>query len=114
LTKIPGHENSRCSQNQTEDVLFKKPMDFIEILGPAAGISTPAALVPQLSRTIQTKKAKDVSVLMFIVMMTGNALWVYYGFAKHELPIIATNFISLSFDIAMIILKFIYGKNNVT
>jgi len=81
-------------------------MKFIEILGLVAGICTSSSLLPQLIKTIKEKKAQDVSVVMFIVMLVGNALWVYYGFDKSDLPIIATNFLALGFNIAMLVCKF--------
>jgi MtN3 and saliva related transmembrane protein len=85
-------------------------MEFIEILGLVAGICTSSSIIPQLVKTIKEKKAEDVSVFMFIVMLTGNALWVYYGFDKSDFPIIATNFLALGLNIAMLFCKFKYKK----
>lgn len=76
------------------------------MVGLAAGICTSSSLIPQLVKTIKLRKAEDVSVIMFIIMMTGNGLWIYYGFRRADLPIIATNIFALSLDIAMLILKF--------
>lgn len=86
-------------------------MDIIEIVGLVAGACTSSSLIPQLVTTVKKKKATDVSLFMFIVMFTGNALWTYYGFAKSELPIIITNLIALSLNIVMMILKIKYKKN---
>ncbi len=83
-------------------------MEFVDIVGLVAGICTSTSLVPQLIKTIKTKTAEDVSVFMFIVMLTGNSLWIYYGFSKSDLPIISTNFISLALNIALIVLKLKY------
>jgi MtN3 and saliva related transmembrane protein len=86
-------------------------MEFIEILGFVAGICTSSSILPQLIKTIKTKEAQDVSVFMFIVMLVGNSLWVYYGFDKSDLPIISTNFFALGLNIAMLIFKYKYGHN---
>lgn len=86
-------------------------MEIIEIVGFIAGICTSSSLIPQLVKTIKRKKAEDVSVIMFIVMMTGNSLWIYYGFDKSDIPIIVTNFLALSLNIAMLILKFRFRKS---
>jgi MtN3 and saliva related transmembrane protein len=86
-------------------------MDFIEILGLVAGICTSSAVIPQLVTTIKKKKASEVSTMMFIVLLTGNALWVYYGFDKQDVPIIATNLFTICLNIAMLILKFKYKDN---
>lgn len=83
-------------------------MEFIEILGFVAGMCTSSSILPQLIKTIRTKEAQDVSVFMFIVMMTGNILWIYYGFDNSDLPIILTNFLSLGLNIAMLVFKYKY------
>jgi MtN3 and saliva related transmembrane protein len=93
--------------DQTE----KNGMDFIEALGLVAGICTSSSLVPQLITTIKKKKASEVSTVMFIVLLTGNALWVYYGFDKKDIPIISTNLFTIGLNIAMLTLKYKY-KNN--
>ncbi len=85
-------------------------MEFIDVLGLVAGICTSSSIVPQLVKTLRTKKAEDVSVSMFVVMLTGNALWVYYGFSKSDMVIVATNFLALALNIAMITLNFRYKE----
>lgn len=83
-------------------------MQFIDILGLVAGICTSSSLVPQLIKTIKTKKAGDVSLFMFLVMLTGNSLWIYYGIHKSDIAIISTNILALGLNITMLILKFKY------
>jgi MtN3 and saliva related transmembrane protein len=83
-------------------------MELIEIVGLVAGTCTSSSLLPQLIKTVKTKEAQDVSVFMFIVMLTGNSLWTYYGIAKSDLPIILTNLLALGLNIAMLVLKYKY------
>jgi MtN3 and saliva related transmembrane protein len=87
-------------------------MDFIEGVGLLAGICTSSAVIPQLVTTVKKKKASEVSTLMFIVLLTGNALWVYYGIDKKDIPIIATNIFTICLNIAMLFLKYKYKDNN--
>lgn len=49
---------------------------LIKILGLIAGACTSLAILPQVITTFKSKKASDVSIFMFIVMLTGNILWV--------------------------------------
>lgn len=86
-------------------------MDFIEGVGLLAGICTSSAVIPQLVTTVKKKKASEVSTLMFIVLMTGNALWVYYGIDKKDVPIIATNIFTVCLNVAMLFLKYKYKDN---
>ena len=60
-------------------------MEFTSIIGFVAGICTTIASVPQIVKTIQKKKAADVSPLMFASLLTGNALWVWYGIMRSDL-----------------------------
>lgn len=85
-------------------------MEFIEILGIVAGLCTSSAMIPQLVKTIKTKQAEDVSILMFVVMLTGNALWIYYGIDKSDLPIISTNILALGLNISLCICKMKYKQ----
>ncbi|GAB3934712.1 SemiSWEET family sugar transporter [Mucilaginibacter myungsuensis] len=86
-------------------------MEATEILGLAAGICTSGAAIPQIVTTIKKKEAKQVSPVMFAVLMIGNGLWVYYGIHKDDLPIIITNCLSVTFDLIMLFLKFRYRDN---
>ncbi len=83
-------------------------MEFISVLGLVAGLCTSSATIPQLVKTIKTKKTQDISIFMFVVMLSGNALWIYYGIAKKDVAIISTNILSLALDIAMLVCHFKY------
>jgi len=87
-------------------------MESIQILGLAAGICTSFSVIPQLVKTIQEKKASDVSWIMFIVLIAGNSLWIYYGCSKSDIPIISTNIFSLLLNTAMLFCKWKYKKNS--
>lgn len=86
-------------------------MELIDIIGFIAGICTATSLVPQLVTTLKQKKAQEVSLFMFIVLLMGNALWIWFGVAKSELPIILTNSFSLLLNIIMLVLKYKYKDN---
>ena len=79
-----------------------------EIIGIIAGTLTGASLVPQLIKSIQEKKV-DVSPLMFILLIAGNALWMWYGIKLDSLPIIVTNGFGFLMDATMLILRLKYG-----
>lgn len=86
-------------------------MEFVDGLGLLAGICTSASLIPQLVKTVKAKKAQDVSLFMFIVLLAGNSLWIYYGFHKSDVAIISTNIFSLTLNIVMLFLKYKYKDN---
>lgn len=79
-----------------------KNIDFITILGFAAGLLTSVSMLPQLIKTYQQKKAEEVSLFMLIILISGISLWIWYGLKKNDYPIIITNSISLIINIILI------------
>lgn len=85
-------------------------MELAAIIGLAAGFCTTAASIPQIITTIRKKKAADVSPIMFIALLAGNALWAWYGLLKSDLPVMVTNLISVLLDLLMLFLRFKYRE----
>ena len=81
-----------------------------QIVGLTAGFLTASSLFPQFLKILKEKKADDISVPMLLILLSGLALWIYYGFLKKDLPLILTNSFSLLLNILIIILKFKYKK----
>jgi MtN3 and saliva related transmembrane protein len=66
-----------------------------QYLGYAAGIITTLAFLPQALRIIRTRQTRDISLLWALAMNTGIVLWLLYGIAKNDLPMIGANSITL-------------------
>ncbi|MEA2038176.1 MAG: SemiSWEET transporter [Nanoarchaeota archaeon] len=83
-------------------------MNFITLIGTLAGACTTISFLPQVMKTVKTKHTKDLSLGMFILVVVGMALWLFYGILLSDLPIIIAN--SMTFVLAFIILvyKIIY------
>lgn len=81
-------------------------MELTEVIGIAAGVCTSASSVPQIVKTVQKRRAADVSPVMFFVLLAGNALWVYYGVLRSDLPVMLTNCVSVALDLTMLYLRF--------
>ncbi len=82
-----------------------------EWIGIGAGILTSSSLLPQLIKIVRDKKAENVSVFFFIILLAGLALWIWYGVTKKDIPIIATNAFSIVINALIIVLSIRY-KNN--
>lgn len=85
-------------------------MNWTEVVGISAGILTASSLIPQIVKTIKEKKAKDISIIMLLVLMTGVALWVVYGIMREDFPIIVTNSFSLLMNFVTLFLRFKYNR----
>lgn len=80
-------------------------------IGIIAGILTAVSMMPQVIKTIKTKKAENVSPVMLIVLICGISLWIVYGCFKKDLPIIFTNGFSLLINLFMLYLQFKYSES---
>ena len=80
-----------------------------EIIGIIAGTLSAASLVPQFIKSVQEKKV-NVSLVMLILLIAGNAFWMWYGIKLNTLPIIVTNGFGFLIDLTMLILLFKYGE----
>ena len=85
-------------------------MNHDQIIGIIAGIFTSASLLPQLIKTIKEKDASSISTVMLLVLITGISIWIYYGFLKKDIPIIATNIFSDLVDLTLLFYSIKYKK----
>lgn len=83
-------------------------MQHSEYLGYAAGIITTLAFLPQAFRIFNTRRTRDISLIWAVAMNTGIVLWLLYGIAKNDLPMIAANSISLILLMIILFLKLRY------
>ena len=83
----------------------------IEFFGYFAAILTTAAFLPQLIKTLKTKRAEDVSLITLIMFITGVASWIIYGYKIASSPILIANIITLILNLFILISKIYYSKN---
>jgi len=84
-------------------------MDHVSLVGFGAGALCAVAYVPQVLKIISEKSADDISLKTMLVLATGLSLWVAFGIAKVDAPIIIGNAISLSLVLTVMLLKLRYG-----
>jgi MtN3 and saliva related transmembrane protein len=97
----PSLEASRC-----KGAFLMALMDYI---GYAAAACTTSAYIQQVTRVWRTRSTKDISLKMFLVLITGLALWLTYGFLKSEVPIIAANDVTLMLAGTILFFKLKHG-----
>ena len=84
-------------------------MDMTTLVGLAAGLLTTISLVPQVQKIWKTRSAKDVSKKMFIAFCLGISLWLVYGVAKGDIPMIIWNSVSLALAASILGMKLKFG-----
>ena len=80
-------------------------MEPIEILGLVAGTITSVTFLPQVVKIWQTKSAKDLSLMMLLLLMLGVVLWLIYGLVVMSAAIIYTNSMVLAMSLIMLYFK---------
>tara|TARA_Y100000589_G_C26613321_1_gene411152 strand:- start:122 stop:388 length:267 start_codon:yes stop_codon:yes gene_type:complete len=82
----------------------------VEFFGYFAAILTTLAFLPQLIKTIKTKKAEDVSSITLIMFLTGVLSWIIYGYKISSNPILIANIITFLLNLLILIFKIIFSR----
>ena len=83
---------------------------YVEFFGYFAAILTTLAFIPQLIKTLKTKKAEDVSLTTLIMFLTGVSAWIIYGIQISSKPILVANIITFLLNFLILVFKLIYSK----
>ena len=82
----------------------------IEFFGYFAAILTTLAFLPQLIKTLKTKKAEDVSLITLLMFLTGVLSWIIYGYKISSIPILIANIVTFILNILILIFKITFSK----
>lgn len=88
-------------------------MGVIELIGFSAALLTSLCNLPQLLRVLRKRKTAGISIRTYLLLCSGLCLWVIYGVASRDIPIMAANSVSLllTLPILFIVIKKRYRKN---
>ncbi|MHB1605455.1 MAG: SemiSWEET family sugar transporter [Leptospirales bacterium] len=78
-------------------------------IGVLAGILTTAAFLPQIIQVLKSRETKDISLIMYLLSVTGVSIWTYYGFLIKAPPIVFFNAINLVLILIILFAK-LYWK----
>jgi len=87
--------------------------DFSQVsihwLGAAGAVLTTICWLPQAVRVVRTKDTHAISLATNLIFATGILLWLVYGIAIGNWPLIAANAISMMFTLVIIAMKLRHG-----
>jgi MtN3 and saliva related transmembrane protein len=83
---------------------------LIFVIGILATFFTLWSTVPQIRKSLRTKKTDDVSKWLIISLITGLSLWLLYGVTEGDTIIIGANSIGVSLNVFLLILKLKYSS----
>jgi MtN3 and saliva related transmembrane protein len=85
-------------------------MNWINVIGILAGSCTTLAVIPQIYKSWKSGEAGNVSLKMYIVLLTGLLLWFFYGLGINDLPIMIFNGIAFLLNLSMLFLILKHGR----
>ena len=80
-------------------------MTLLTMIGYAAAFCTTAAYLPQVVRTWRTRSTTDISLGTLLLLATGLTLWLVYGLALGDMPLVAANAVTLALAGTILVLK---------
>ena len=78
---------------------------FVIFIGLLAGFITTLGYVPQVVKGYRSGRMDDVSIFMPVVLMAGMTLWLVYGIALENIPIMFWNAVSVILNGVIIAMK---------
>ena len=69
-----------------------------------------AAFFPQVYRIVQRRSASDVSLLMYLSILTACGLWMFYSYVFGLLALFATNAVIAAFAFVIVGLRLRYAR----
>ncbi len=80
-------------------------MNFITLVGVGGAVCTTVCLIPQVIQIHKTKQTRDLSLGMYVIFLIGIALWLIYGVAIQDLPLMLANGVTLPLAVYILIMK---------
>lgn len=76
-----------------------------DTVGYLAALLTTSSFVPQAVLTLRTRDVSGISLSMYSAFTAGVALWLLYGIAIGEWPVIIANVVTLALAATILVTK---------
>lgn len=80
-------------------------IQIADMVGTGAALCSMASFVPQIVKIVRERDASSVSLRMYVVTVTGFALWITYGVLTGAWPVAASNLVCLVLAAIILALK---------
>ncbi len=85
-------------------------MALEDIIGWLAAVFTTLIFVPQIIKAYRTKMTRDISMLMMVLAVIGNALWLVQSILISNIPLIVTASLIIVMSIVLMRFKYMNDK----
>jgi uncharacterized protein with PQ loop repeat len=65
-------------------------------------------IIPQVYKTYQTKRVKDLSLYTILLFLTTNLLWLLHGYFIMDLSLIVSGVVSMILNAILLCMYFMY------
>ncbi len=87
-------------------------MNLQDLIGYAAAVLTTGSFLPQALLTLRTRDVSGISLAMYGAFTVGVALWLVYGIALGEWPIVVANAVTLALAATILMTKIVVERHN--
>ncbi|MBI2638380.1 hypothetical protein HYW83_02210 [Candidatus Peregrinibacteria bacterium] len=84
---------------------------MIQLIGYTAAILTASTMMPQIIKSLSTRRVNDISLAMTLMYATNAALWVTYGFLIGATPVVIADGLAFLLGTTQLIIKLKYDCN---
>ncbi|MGC1354394.1 MAG: SemiSWEET transporter [Xanthobacteraceae bacterium] len=81
----------------------------VDAIGAAGAILTTICWVPQTVKIIREREARAISLPATTLCTLGVLLWLVYGLAIHDAPLIGSSIVTLAMTATILVLKVRHG-----
>ncbi len=82
---------------------------LIDIVGAAGAALTTLCWLPQALKVVREKDTRALSLPATVAFTCGVALWLAYGLAIDDWPLIGSNAVTLALMLPIVVMKVRYG-----
>ena len=81
-----------------------------DVVGSGAALCSMSSFAPQIAKIWRERDASSVSLRMYLVTVTGFALWIAYGAMITSWPVVGSNIVCLALSATILVLKWRFER----
>ena len=85
------------------------PAVLVESIGAVAAVLTTLCWVPQAVKIIRERETRAISLPGTILSLCGILLWLVYGLALADVPLIGSSAVTFAMTATILVLKIRHG-----
>jgi len=80
------------------------------LVGVAAALCSMSSFAPQIAKIWRDRDAGEISLVMYLVTVTGFILWSAYGVITRSWPVTVSNLVCLAMSATVLALKWKFSR----